>query len=202
MTDTVKTATPPERAAGDASGGGEVKAERMPFGRWMRLVGWRHVVAVILVVWALVPAFYVVSLALLGRQHADRRLPAGPQRGWRRLSCLVPNDVRLQQLQHAADQRPVPVRDLDQEHASSSRPVNAAGALLMGAAAAFAFSRLRFRGRRMGLLPLMLVQMFPAVLAITAIYLAADRGSSTSSRRSASGSIWGTLLVYLGGAWA
>ena len=45
----------------------------------------------------------------------------------------------------------------------------------MGACAAFAFSRLRFKGRRMGLLLLMLVQMFPAVLAITAIYMLLQR---------------------------
>ena len=70
----------------------------------------------------------------------------------------------------------------------------------MGAAAAFAFSRLRFRGRRMGLLTLMLVQMFPAVLAITAIYALLDADRATCSRRSASGRIWGLLLVYLGGA--
>ena len=45
----------------------------------------------------------------------------------------------------------------------------------------------------------MLVQMFPAVLAITAIYTLLS-GSATCSRRSASGSIWGLMLVYLGGA--
>ena len=42
---------------------------------------------------------------------------------------------------------------------------------LMSAAGAFAFSRLRFRGRRPGLLALVLLQMFPQILAITAIFI-------------------------------
>ena len=63
---------------------------------------------------------------------------------------------------------------------------SATGALLMGAAAAYAFSGMRFTGRRMGMLSLMLVQMFPAVLAITAVYLLLTRILDISSRRSAS----------------
>jgi len=37
--------------------------------------------------------------------------------------------------------------------------------------AAYAFSRFRFRGRRMGMLALLLIQMFPQLLAVVAIYL-------------------------------
>ena len=37
--------------------------------------------------------------------------------------------------------------------------------------AAYAFSRMRFRGRRVGLISLLLIQMFPQFLAIVAIYL-------------------------------
>ena len=52
-----------------------IKAVKMPFKRWMRLVGWRHVVAVVFVVWALIPAFYVLNLAFSG----DNPLPGlGP----------------------------------------------------------------------------------------------------------------------------
>ena len=36
--------------------------------------------------------------------------------------------------------------------------------------AAYAFSRLRFRGRRGGLLTLLLIQMFPQFLAAVAIF--------------------------------
>ncbi len=38
------------------------------------------------------------------------------------------------------------------------------------ALAAYAFSRLRFKGRRTGLLTVLLVQMFPQLLAVIAIF--------------------------------
>lgn len=47
----------------------------------------------------------------------------------------------------------------------------AIGAVLMGAAAAYAFSRFRFRGRRVGLTSLLVIQMFPQALAFVAIFL-------------------------------
>ena len=64
---------------------------------------------------------------------------------------------------------------------------------------AYAFSRFRFRGRRAGLLTILLVQMFPQTLGITAIFLIMtwfnDRipfiGLNTHA---------GLILVYLGGA--
>ena len=43
--------------------------------------------------------------------------------------------------------------------------------MFLGALAAYAFSRFRFKGRRMGMLTLLLVQMFPLFLAVVAIYL-------------------------------
>jgi ABC-type maltose transport system permease subunit len=48
-----------------------------------------------------------------------------------------------------------------------------AGALSMfiSACAAYAYSRFRFRGRRLGLLGLLLIQMFPQFLAIVTLYL-------------------------------
>jgi arabinogalactan oligomer/maltooligosaccharide transport system permease protein len=45
------------------------------------------------------------------------------------------------------------------------------GTVVLGAAAAYAFSRFRFTGRRSGLTSLLIVQMFPQVLAFVAIFL-------------------------------
>ena len=42
---------------------------------------------------------------------------------------------------------------------------------MLGALAAYAFSRFRFKGRRMGMLALLLMQMFPQLLLVVAIYL-------------------------------
>ena len=67
------------------------------------------------------------------------------------------------------------------------------------AMAAFAFSRFRFRGRRVGLMSLLAVQIFPQFLAFVAIFLLLDQigevfpafGLDTHP---------GLILVYLGGS--
>ena len=69
----------------------------------------------------------------------------------------------------------------------------------VGAASAFAFSRLKFKGKRVGLQALLLLQMFPSVLALSAVYVIMERvqvfapgwGMGTSN---------GLILVYLGGS--
>src|SRR5205814_731829 len=71
--------------------------------------------------------------------------------------------------------------------------------VLMSALAAYAFSRFRFKGRRLGMLSLLLIQMFPQLLLIVAIYLIVLQ----------TGNVFGVLglnhltaliVVYLGGA--
>ncbi|WP_324715416.1 sugar ABC transporter permease [Carboxydochorda subterranea] len=77
--------------------------------------------------------------------------------------------------------------------------VSAVLTVAMAALAAYAFSRFRFRGRRTGLLALLIVQMFPQMLAMVAIYLmllaigqyVPSLGINTHG---------GLILVYLGGA--
>lgn len=71
--------------------------------------------------------------------------------------------------------------------------------LLLGAAAAYAFSRLRWTGRRFGLLFILLVQMFPALLAFVALYITFANVGSVIPQVGLN-TIWGLLLVYLGGA--
>jgi arabinogalactan oligomer/maltooligosaccharide transport system permease protein len=176
---------------------GPIKPDRMAFRRWFRLIGWRHLVAVIMVAWALFPAFYVVSLALSGSNTLTGAC-SPTKSGWSALSCLFPTKFDLSNFQTllTSDQWPFPKWILNSVIISV---INAGGALLMGMCAAYSFSRLRFRGRRLGLLLLMLVQMFPGVLAITAIYLLLQRIGQTYSGFGL-GSIWGLTLVYLGGA--
>ena len=83
---------------------------------------------------------------------------------------VIPTHVTLAQLrQPAAQQRP------DERRRQGRRAVPAAGSstrsivagatalftTMLGALAAYAFSRFRFKGRRMGMLALLLIQMFP-----------------------------------------
>lgn len=75
----------------------------------------------------------------------------------------------------------------------------AGASVFLCALGAYAFSRFRFRGRRAGLLTVLLVQMFPQTLGMVAIFLMINwlgdtipgLGLNTHS---------GLILVYLGGA--
>ena len=174
-----------------------IKAQRMPFGRWMRLVGWRHIVAIIFVCWALFPAFYVISLAFSGGNTLTAACP--PEKtGLEAVTCIFPSKFDTSNFEAILSDPDRPFWKW-MTNTLLIAVVNSAAALFMGAAAAFAFSRLRFSGRRPGLLALMLIQMFPAVLAITAIYTLLNQIKDVFPTFGL-GSIWGLTLVYLGGA--
>ncbi|MDO5084675.1 MAG: sugar ABC transporter permease, partial [Arachnia propionica] len=77
--------------------------------------------------------------------------------------------------------------------------VSAIGTVLMAAAAAYAFSRFRFTGRRSGLTALLIIQMFPQMLAFIAIYLLLLTLQDIFPALGL-GSPLGLIAVYLGGA--
>ena len=65
--------------------------------------------------------------------------------------------------------------------------------------AAYAFSRMRFRGRRIGLLALILIQMFPQFLAVVALFLLLSAIGDVVPALGL-GTQLGLIFVYLGGA--
>ncbi len=71
--------------------------------------------------------------------------------------------------------------------------------VLLGTMAAFAFSKLKFKGRRTGLLTLILIQMFPGFLAFVALYLLFFQVSDIIPIIGL-GTHAGLILVYLGGS--
>ena len=71
--------------------------------------------------------------------------------------------------------------------------------VMIAALAAYAFSRFRFKGRRMGMLALLLIQMFPALLTIVAIYLIVLHVGGIFPAFGFN-SLAALTLVYLGGA--
>ncbi|MFI6181447.1 sugar ABC transporter permease [Nonomuraea sp. NPDC051191] len=71
--------------------------------------------------------------------------------------------------------------------------------LLLSMLAAYAFSRMRFAGRRVGLLALLLIQMFPQFLAIVTIFMIFTRVTELYPAFGFN-TVWGLLLLYLGGA--
>jgi arabinogalactan oligomer / maltooligosaccharide transport system permease protein len=151
--------------------------------RWFSRVGWRHLVALPALVFSLLPILFVVSAALnpLGTLSSTTLVPTGASFG---------NFTRL---------------GTDTEfprwffNSILIAGLAALASVFLSALAAYAFSRMRFRGRRVGLLALLLIQMFPQFLAIVAIFLVF---STITDLWPVIGfnSPWGLILLYLGGA--
>jgi len=125
--------------------------------RWWKEVGWRHIVAIAMIIYCLIPLLYVLSVSLN---------PGGTLAGSNKLFSKVSfeNFAALGSGQYSAYWSWV----LNSLIVSSATAV---GTVLMGAAAAYAFSRFRFKGRRATLTGLLLVQMFPQMLAFVALFL-------------------------------
>jgi len=122
--------------------------------RWLLDVGWKYLLAVVVIFYAIFPLVYVLS------------------------ASLNPNGTL------AASNALFSVVDLSNYAALGETSfwiwagntlliggIASVGAVLMGAAAAYAFSRFRFSGRRAGLTGLLIIQMFPQALAFVAIFL-------------------------------
>ncbi len=73
------------------------------------------------------------------------------------------------------------------------------GSVMMGAAAAYAFSRFRFKGRRGSLTGLLILQMFPQTIAFVAVLLLLTALGSVVPVLGLDSKI-GLVAVYLGGA--
>ena len=71
--------------------------------------------------------------------------------------------------------------------------------VMLGALAAYAFSRFRFKGRRVGMTSLLLIQMFPQFLAVVAIYLIVLNVGDIFGVIGLN-TLPGLIIVYLGGA--
>lgn len=122
--------------------------------RWLSEVGWKYLLAAVILFYAMFPLVYVVSAAFN---------PGG--------SLAASNTLFA-------------TFDLSNFSALGGTAywtwygntllvggASAIGAVMMGAAAAYAFSRFRFKGRRASLTALLIIQMFPQALAFVAIFL-------------------------------
>ena len=157
------------------------KPERPPF----RDAWWRYLVGLLAMGFALFPVVYVVSAAF-------NPVPSLST------ASIVPEGVTLENFRKIlSDPRePYPNWYLNTMLIAS---VTAVVTVLLGALAAYAFSRFRFYGRRVGMLSLLLIQMFPQFLAVVAIYLIMLEISDVFPRVGLN-TATGLTLVYLGGA--
>src|SRR5450830_1383064 len=122
--------------------------------RWWREVGWRHVVGIVMIAICVLPLLYVISASL----NPNGTL-TGSNKLFRTFSLTNYSELA------STDFAKWGVNSL------VICTVTALGTVFMGAAAAYAFSRFRFSGRRASLTALLLIQMFPQMLAFVAIFL-------------------------------
>jgi arabinogalactan oligomer/maltooligosaccharide transport system permease protein len=158
---------------------------RRSFGSWFKAVGWRYLVGVAAVVFSIFPLLYVLSVSLN---------PIGTLTGSNQLFQRI--DFRNYVDLFSSEAAPFGNWLVNTIFISI---VTAFSTVLLGALAAYSFSRMRFTGRRAGLLSLLLVQMFPQFLAIVAIFLLMV-GISDIFPALGLGTSAGLILIYLGGA--
>lgn len=164
----------------------EVPAEpRMTFGRWLRRFGWRHLVAIVAIIFAIIPILYVLSASL------D---PSGTMTGSNRL-------FRAFSGQNYADLFQDPLRPYGKWYLNTVLLAVGTAILtvLFSALASYAFSRFRFQGRRTSLFSLMLIQMFPQLLNLVAIFLLLTELGRVIPALGL-GSLLSLMFMYLGGA--
>jgi arabinogalactan oligomer/maltooligosaccharide transport system permease protein len=150
---------------------------------WFGRVGWRHLVALVAIVFALIPISFVVSAAFN---------PLGTLSS----TSLIPTQFSLGNFSSLLDKTDFKAWFLNSIIVSGSATILS---VALSTLAAFAFSRFRFNGRRPGLLFLLIIQMFPAFLAIVTIYILFTTitdlyppiGFNTP---------WSLVLLYMGGA--
>jgi arabinogalactan oligomer / maltooligosaccharide transport system permease protein len=153
---------------------------------WFRKSGWRHLVGVLAVIFAVFPVVWVIGVAFSKDASLSSRQ-------------LVPKELSLANYRRLLS---------DPGHPEFWRwlfnsvwigAVTAALQVFLSSLGAFAFSRLRFKGRRPAMLMLLLVQMFPNLLAIVALFLFMVQLKKLFPAIGIGTDI-GLILIYLGGS--
>lgn len=150
--------------------------------RWFAEVGWKYPLAVVIAFYAVFPLIFVLSASLS---------ESGTLSGSRNLF----SDVSFANFQELGETK-------FWTWAGNTMIVGSAtavGAVLMGAAAAYAFSRFRFKGRRTGLTTLLVVQMFPQTVAFVSVFLLLTALGNVAPVLGINSKL-ALICVYLGGA--
>jgi arabinogalactan oligomer / maltooligosaccharide transport system permease protein len=162
-----------------------VPKRRRSFGRWFADTGWRHLVAIAACVFAVVPIVYIVSAAFN---------PTGTLSS----TGLLPSGFSLRSFERLFTEPNVPFGRWFMNSVIIAFSASFIS-IFISSLAAYAFSRFRFAGRRPMLLFLLLIQMFPAFLAVVALYLIFGRIGEYYPAVGLNTRI-GLMLVYMGGA--
>ena len=159
--------------------------ETFRFNIWFKEFGWRHLVAIIFVIFAIYPILYVLTNSFADFANLTN-------------SKLIPDSLTLKHYKLLTGNPLVPYSDWLYNTYKISI-IAAFFNVFLGTLAAYAFSRLQFKGRRASLLTLVIAQMFPSFLAFVAIYLLFFQISDVIPIMGL-GTHFGLILVYLGGS--
>lgn len=153
--------------------------------KWLADNLWRHAVGFFVSFFALFPLYLVIISSIN---------PTGSLQ----VSSFIPKEFSFNNYQKLFNDPTIPYLVWMKNTLLISGAV-AILSVIIGASSAFAFSRLRFKGKRFGIQLLFLVQMFPAILALSAVYVIMERVYNFAPGYGL-GTQPGLLLVYLGGA--
>jgi ABC-type maltose transport system permease subunit len=158
-----------------------VKTRRhMSLRRYFREIGWRHVVALLALAFALYPIAWILSSSinsvntLTGSTFIPKSTTFGNYtalfNGCRWDAGVPPFTCEL----HSVKGQVVPPIPTFLWNSVKIAIVAATIQLALSALAAYSFARLRWKGRRVGLIAILLIQMFPQFLAFVALFLLLD----------------------------
>ena len=155
------------------------------FLNWAKEYGWRHLIALVLATFAIYPILFVATNSFADFANLTN-------------SKLIPEGFTLKHYKLLSSDPLVPYYKWLY---NTYKIAIIAGFfnVFLGTLAAYAFSRLQFKGRRASLLTLVIVQMFPSFLAFVAIYLLFFQISDVAPFMGL-GTHIGLILVYLGGS--
>ena len=152
---------------------------------WLRDNLWRHAVALFAVLFALFPIYMVIISSLN---------PSGSLQ----VTSFIPTEISFTNYTQLFTDPTIPFVRWMLNSLYIAGLVSILS-VVIGAASAFAFSRLRFKGKKIGLQTLLLVQMFPAILALAAVFVIMERVYNFAPEIGI-GTQAGLMLVYLGGS--
>ncbi len=165
---------------------GERSGTHRGIGGWFADTGWRHLVGIAALVFALFPVYWVV----MGAFDSSGSLAT---------QDLVPEELSLDNFRALLSDPGHPPFWTWFWNSMIVCFATAIGTVMLCASAGYAFSRMRFRGRRAGLMGILFIQMFPNSVAVVAIFLILQRIGDVFPALGL-GQLSSLVLVYLGGA--
>ncbi|MEY4322994.1 MAG: hypothetical protein RL410_775 [Actinomycetota bacterium] len=162
--------------------------EEIPTNKHAKEAAWRyiirHAVIISLIVVVLLPVYFIIVSAASGSDDI--------------VASLVPQEWSMSNFSKLFNTKDLYYTTWIRNTliiGSASAALN----VLIGGFGAYAFSRLRFRGRRATLMTLLMIQVFPSFLALSAIYYIMSKLTDYAPSIGI-GTPWSLVLVYSGGA--